>query len=67
MVDSPHQWPMPKRVQRRRKREALFLIKRVFWEEGFSEFVYDEEREVFLDRAGRVVLSRRYADGTLLR
>jgi hypothetical protein len=33
---------------------------------GISEFVYDEEREVFLDAAGRVVLSRHYADRRLL-
>jgi hypothetical protein len=58
---------MPKWVQRRREREALFLIEWVFWEEGFSEFVYDEEREVFLDGAGRVVLFRHYADRRLLR
>ncbi len=66
-MDSPHQWPMPKWVQRRRERDALFLIEWVFWEEGFSEFVYDEEREVFLDGAGRVVLFRHYADRRLLR
>ncbi len=51
---------------RRRQREALFLIERVFWEEGLSEFTYDEEREVFLDGAGRVVLSWHYADRRLL-
>ena len=59
---SPQEWPLPKRALRRRQRDALFEIERVFWEEGFSEFVYDEEREVFLDGAGRVVLSRHYAD-----
>jgi hypothetical protein len=41
-------------------------IESVFWEEGISEFVYDEGREVFLDTAGRVVLSRHYADRRLL-
>jgi hypothetical protein len=52
-------------VLRRRQREALFEIERVFWEEGFSEFTYDEEREVFFDRDGRVVLSHYYADRRL--
>jgi hypothetical protein len=47
------EWPIPKRLLKRRQREALFVIERVFWEEKFSEFVYDEEREVFLmGRAG---------------
>jgi hypothetical protein len=65
-VDSPQEWPIPKRVFKRREREALFWIERVFWEEGISEFTYDEEREVFLDETGRVVLSHHYADRRLL-
>ena len=65
-MDSPQEWPLPKKMLRRRQREALFLIERVFWEEGLSEFTYDEEREVFLDGAGRVVLSWHYADRRLL-
>ena len=59
------EWAIRRRVLRRRQREALFEIERVFWEEGFSEFTYDEEREVFLDRDGRVVLSHYYADRRL--
>jgi hypothetical protein len=59
------EWPIPKRVLKRRQREALFEIERVFWEEGFSEFVCDEEREVFFDHEGNVVLSRHYADRRL--
>ena len=51
---------------KRRQREALFLIERVLWEEGFSEFTYDEEREVFFDYEGNVVLTRHYADRRLL-
>ena len=66
MVDSPQEWPVPKKELRRRQRAALFTIERVFWEEGVSEFIYDEEREVFLDAEGRVVLSRHYADRRLL-
>jgi hypothetical protein len=56
------EWPIPRRVLRRRQREALFVIERVFWEERFSEFGYDEEREVFFDHEGNVVLTRHYAD-----
>jgi hypothetical protein len=56
---------MPRRVLRRRQREALFVIERVFWEEGFSEFGYDEEREVFFDHEGDVFLARHYADRRL--
>lgn len=52
---------MPKRVLRRRQRKALFEIERVFWEEGFSELLYDAACEVFLNREGQVVLSRHYA------
>jgi hypothetical protein len=47
---------------RRRQREVLFEIERVFWEEGFSEFTYDEERKVFFEHEGNVVLSLYYAD-----
>ncbi len=47
---------------RRRQREDLFEIERVFWEEGFSEFTYDEERKVFFEHEGNVVLSLYYAD-----
>jgi hypothetical protein len=65
-VDSPEEWPMPKRVLRRRQRKALFEIERVFWEEGFSELLYDAACEVFLNREGRVVLSRHYAHPKLL-
>jgi hypothetical protein len=66
LVDSPQEWPVPRKELRRRQRDALFTIERAFWEEGVSEFVYDEEREVFLDAEGRVVLSRHYADRRLL-
>ena len=65
LVDSPQEWPVPRKELRRRQRAALFTIERAFWEEGVSEFVYDEEREVFLDTEGRVVLSRHYADRRL--
>jgi hypothetical protein len=65
-VDSPEEWAMPKRVLRRRQRNALFEIERVFWEEGFSELLYDAACEVFLNREGRVVLSRHYAHPKLL-
>ena len=40
---------MPERVLRLRQRKALFEIEWVFWEEGFSEIVYDAAREVFLE------------------
>jgi hypothetical protein len=60
------EWPIPRRVLRRRQREALLVIERVFWEEGFSEFGYDEECEVFFDHEGNVVLTRHYADRRLL-
>ena len=56
------EWPIPRRVLRRRQREALFVIERVFWEEVFSEFGYDEKRQVFFDHEGDVVLTRHYAD-----
>jgi hypothetical protein len=57
---------MPKRVLRRRQREVLFEIERVFWEEYYSELVYDAARKIFLDREGQVVLSRHYAHPRLL-
>jgi hypothetical protein len=66
LVDSPQEWPVPRKELRRRQRAALFTNERAFWEEGVSEFVYDEEREVFPDAEGRVVLSRHYADRRLL-
>ena len=53
-------WLILKRVLKRRQREALFETERFIWEESFSAFTYVEEREVFFDGDGRVVLSRHY-------
>ena len=54
--------PTPTSEYRRREREILFGIELLLYRWGLSEFVFDEEAQVFRDRDGRVVLSRHHAD-----
>jgi hypothetical protein len=65
-VDSPQEWPLPKKEMTRRQAEALYHIEMTMREEGFSQFVHDEEKDLFRFPDGRFAFSRRYADIELL-
>jgi hypothetical protein len=54
--------PMLRDEYHRRETEVLFGIELLLYRWGLSEFVFDEEEEVFRNREGKVVLSRRHAD-----
>jgi hypothetical protein len=59
--------PIPRSEFRRRETEILFAIELLLHRWGLSEFVFDEEGQVFRDREGKAVLSRHHADhGKLL-
>ena len=60
------EWPLPPTVLRRRHAEALYLIEMTMREEGLSQFVYDEEKDLFRFPDGRFAFSRQYADIQLL-
>jgi len=47
---------------RRREVDILFGIELLLHRWSLSEFVFDEEGQVFRDRKGRTVLSRHHAD-----
>lgn len=53
---------MPRDEYHRRETEVLFGIELLLYRWGLSEFAFDEEEEVFRNREGKVVLSRRHAD-----
>jgi hypothetical protein len=54
--------PMPRSEYRRRAREIHFEIELLLHRWGVSDFIYDEEGQVFRDREGRTVLTRHYAE-----
>ncbi len=59
-------WPiLPAELQRRRAK-ALYEIEMFFREEGLSDFVYDEENDLFRFEDGRFAFSRTHADMKLL-
>ena len=60
------QWPIPPAELRRRKAQSLYEIEMVFREEGFFDFVYDEESDRFRFKDGRFAFSRARADLNLL-
>lgn len=47
---------------RRKETEILFGIELLLYRWGLSEFIFDEERQVFCDENGSAVLSRHQAD-----
>ncbi len=54
--------PISRGAYRRKEAEVLFGIELLLYHWGLSEFVFDEEQQVFCDHYGRVVLSRHHAD-----
>ena len=64
--ERPQEWPLPQKVLRRRQAEALYDIEMIMREEGLSQFVYDEEKDLFRFPDGRFAFSRHHADMRLL-
>jgi hypothetical protein len=54
--------PISRGEYRRKETEVLFGIELLLYRWGLSEFIFDEERQVFCDKNGKVVLSRHHAD-----
>ena len=54
------------RERRRRRANALYVFVRMLREEGLSDFVYDEEQDLFRFRDGKFAFSREWADIDLL-
>ena len=52
--------------RRRRRANALYEFEMVLREEGISDFVYDEEKDLFRFPDGSFAFSRQYADVELL-
>ena len=63
---SSHEWPIPPPELRHRRAKGLYEIEMFFREEGLSDFVYDEENDLFRFEDGRFAFSRTRADVTLL-
>jgi hypothetical protein len=55
------------RERRRRRSLALYEFERALREEGLSDFVYDEENDLFRFPDGRFAFSREWSDVKLLR
>jgi hypothetical protein len=60
------QWPIPPAELQRRRAKALYELEMFFREVGLSDFVYDEENDLFRFEDGRFAFSRTQADATLL-
>jgi hypothetical protein len=54
------------RERRRRRANALYEFEMVLREEGISDFVYDDEQDLFRFADGRFAFSREWADMNLL-
>ncbi len=54
--------PISRGEYRRKEMEVLFGIELLLYRWGLSEFIFDEERQIFCDRDGSTVLSRHHAD-----
>ncbi len=60
-------WPeSPGQLRRRTEAEALYRFEMILREMGLSDFVYDEEEDLFRFRDGRYAFSRERADTKLL-
>ena len=52
--------------ERRRRANALYVFEMMLREEGISDFVYDEEQDLFRFPNGKFAFSREWADIDLL-
>jgi hypothetical protein len=65
-VDSQEWSEPPSQLRRRTEAEALYRFEMMLREAGLSDFVYDEEEDLFRFRDGRFAFSRHHADTKLL-
>jgi hypothetical protein len=63
---SSQQWPIPPSERRRRGAEMLYELEMLLREEGYSDFIYDEEKDLFRFRDGRFAFLRTQADMKVL-
>ncbi len=63
---SSQRWPIPPAELLRRRAKALYETEVAFREKGLSDFIYDEEKDLFRFKDGRFAFSRTYADVKLL-
>jgi hypothetical protein len=54
--------PIPRSEYHHRETEILFEIELLLHRWGVSDFIFDEEGQVFRDREGKTVLSRYHAN-----
>ena len=66
MVPGKDGWNANTPKGRRRAAESLYELEMLLREESLSDFVYDEEKDLFRFKDGRFAFSRRYADFKLL-
>ena len=59
-------WPIPSAELQRRQAKALYETEMFFREVGLSDFIYDEEKDLFRFKDGRFAFSRTHADMKLL-
>ncbi len=53
---------MPPAELRRRRAKSLYEIEMILREEGHSDFICDEEKDLFRFKDGRFAFSRSHAD-----
>ena len=67
MATNSQEWPESPRQHRwHNEAEALYNFEMMLREIGFSDFVYDEEEDLFRFRDGRLAFSRVQLDAKLL-
>jgi hypothetical protein len=57
---------LPPSERRRRGAEMLYELEMLLREEGYLDFIYDEEKDLFRFEDGRFAFSRNQADIALL-
>jgi len=65
-MDGGVQKEWPGQLCQGREAEALYKLEMMLRKMGFSNFVYDEEEDLFRFRDGRFAFSRHHADTKLL-
>lgn len=61
------EWPIPPAELRRRQAKALYELEMLFRKAGISDFLYDEEKDLFRFPDGRFAFSQTHADLKLLK
>ena len=59
-------WPIPPEELQHRRDKFLYEIETILREEGLSDFIYDQENDLFRFKDGKFAFSRTHADMKLL-